>query len=385
MEKPHRKGHAVYSANYIQTTGQAFVTRQVVENVLPTIGMHREYIYQPSLSPMAIVSWFIAWYQLWRDVAFRHVGTLYIVCSRSNFGFVRDVPALLLARVGVRVVVHAHGSDIVDLLNGRKFSPLARVLYRKCELVLPSRHLLGPLKQVEFRQVYVCENFAHLPPMTSEIPLKSTASTLKVFWNSNVISSKGVFDVMETVSSLAENGTDIELQMIGNILGDQELSDAAAEERFHAMSRSKFLSYHGGVSAKRANELILESDVITLPSRYPSECQPLALAQAMCAGRAVIASDTPAMRATLRGYPAEFVPLRDNSALSKALLRLHEEKKTGAADFFASRVKEASIARERFSVERFDKQIRKILLNLRYCVSSLLFAGPTSAGWDFLL
>ena len=66
---------------------------------------------------------------LWFALLLGKTETIYLVCSRSEGGFLRDVPALLPAVFGTRVIVHAHGSDIVDLLRRGRLSALARWLY----------------------------------------------------------------------------------------------------------------------------------------------------------------------------------------------------------------------------------------------------------------
>ena len=351
----------VWTADDPRTTGQALVTRRVMERVLPAFGQYHEYVYRRAGSPKAIASWFSAWSRLWRDVATRRIDTLYLVCSRSNVGFVRDIPALLAALAGVRIVVHVHGSDIVDLLFERTLSPLVRVLYGRCELVLPSAHLVNPLNDATLRDLHVCENFATSAGAGAAQLSNLGRTSLVVLANSNVMATKGAFDLMEAVGKLNSDGLAIELHMIGSVIGDEELPQTAAENRFAALHRPNCMTYHGRVTAAHSVEMVQEADVIALPSR--GECQPLAVIEAMCAGKAIIVSDIPALRATLGDYPAEFVPLRSVEDIADALLRLYEEKRADAAGFLARRAGPAARARERFSSARFDTEMLKILAN----------------------
>lgn len=351
----------VWSADDPRTTGQALVTRRVLERVLPTFGQYHEYVYRRAGSPKAIASWFSAWSRLWRDVATQRIDTLYLVCSRSNVGFIRDIPALLAARAGVRIVVHVHGSDIVNLLFQRPLSPLARMLYRRCELVLPSRHLLEPLNNITLRDLHICENFATTAGALARDLSRFGRASLVVLANSNVMATKGTFDLMEAVGKLNSDGLAIELHMIGAVIGDEELPQTAAESRFAALLRPSCMTYHGRVPAARAAEMVEEADVIALTSRYSSECQPLAIIQGVCAGKAIVASDIPALRATLAQYPAEFVPVRSVKAISDALRRLHQERQADSTAFVERRAGPAAKVRERFSVMRFDLEMLMIL------------------------
>lgn len=349
----------VWTVDDPRTTGQAIVTRRVLERVLSTFGQYHEYVYRRAGSPKAIASWFSAWSRLWRDVATQRIDTLYLVCSRSNVGFVRDIPALLAARAGLRIVVHIHGSDIVDLLFQRPLSPLARMLYRRCELVLPSRHLREPLNDIRLRDLHVCENFATAAGPPVRDLSKLGRASLVVVANSNVMATKGTFDLMEAVGKLNSDGLAIELHMIGSVIGDEELPQTAAESRFAALLRPNCMTYHGRVATARAAEMVEAAEVIVLASRR--ECQPLAVIEGMCMGSGIIASDIPALRTTIGDYPAEFVPVRSVGGIAHALRRLQDEKRVDPAAFFARRAGPAEQARDRFSAMRFDAEMRKIL------------------------
>jgi glycosyltransferase involved in cell wall biosynthesis len=350
----------IFSGDYTQTTGQAIVTRRVVEHVLSDLGGGRKYIYPPAIGLRAIASGLGASMRLWRDVALGRVDTLYVVCSRSNAGFMRDVPALLTSGFGIRVIVHAHGSDIVELIGARPVSGLARMLYRRCELVVPSGHLETPLAGFKLRDLRVCENYTSGSKTDASIAAVGDGR-LRVLWNSNIMAAKGAFDVLAACKQLAHEGLPVHLEMIGSAMGDEELDASAAEERIAGLVASNWLSYYGRVPSIRAAELVQGTDVVALPSRYSSECQPLAIIAAMCAGRGLVVSDIPPLRATVGEYPAEFVPVRNVSAVAEALRRLYDEKNADPAAFFACRSQPAERARERFSTARFDREMRGIL------------------------
>lgn len=348
---------SIWSADYTRTTGQALVTARVVLHQ-PAVAW-REYVYRGA-GLRSLVTWAGAVCQLWRDIAFGRVGTLYLVCSRSNGGFLRDVPALLAARAGVRVVVHAHGSDIVDLLSARKLSPLARALYARCAIIVPSAHLLEPLRKVTTAPVHLCENYFAGDHEDSGGNPNPLPDTLTILWNSNVMASKGFFDLAEAFRQVRGEGLAVRLISIGQPLGDEEMPASEAGRRLDALSCEEWFDYRGKVEPAAVAALAGEADAVCLPSRY--ECQPLAIIQAMCAGKAIVVSDIPALRATLRDYPAHFVPVRSVTAIADALRDLCRRKQADPAAFASSRKDAAAAARERFSAERFDREMAAILL-----------------------
>ncbi len=357
------KHFAIWSADYTQTTGQAQVTRRVVEHILVDAAGWRQYVYRLGGLQM-VASWAGAGLRLWCDIALRRVHTLYLVCSRSNSGFLRDVPALLVTFAGVRVVVHAHGSDIVDLLDCRPLSPLARALYMRCELIVPSSHLLEPLRRMMGERLHLCENYFAADPVALHSRTKVTAASnvLNILWNSNIMASKGFFDLAEAVERLHQQGHAVRLISIGTPLDDEEMHLDEVLCRLEMYKICDWFDHRGWVDPDTSIALTSVADVVALPSRYSSECQPLAIIQAMCTGTAIVASDIPALRATLRNYPAEFVPEHSVEGLVGALSRVHIQKQSDPTTFIMSREQHAKNACERFAAERFDAAMQTILL-----------------------
>ncbi|MDA9277876.1 glycosyltransferase [Amylibacter sp.] len=355
---------ALWSTNYSEVTGQAIVTCRVAEHVMPELGASREFVFPPSANPRAVARWLWVIFRMWRDIALGRIGTLYLVCSRSNGGFVRDAPALLAAKTGVRVIVHSHGSDIIDLLKVRKLSPLARWFYRSCHMIVPSEHLREPLIPY-VRSVHVCEGFYAGPDDVLEVRRTVGTESLTVLWNSNVMASKGFFDLFAAIKALHADGCPITLICLGGLVADAELGCEALQKRFSALGKPNWFDYRGRQPHERAVKMLGQADLICLPSRYSSESQGIVIIEAMCAGKAIVASDIPALRATLGDYPASFVPVNSVTALSRALRSLAHEKTCDPVRFHQLRSQFAAKARERFSTARFDLEMKNILTQLQ--------------------
>jgi len=349
---------ALWSGDYGLPTGQAMVTEHVVSGGPGS--SWREHVYR-GVGWRSFSSWLRASFGLWRDIARGRVKTLYLVCSRSDAGFVRDIPALLAARAGVRTIIHAHGSDIVDLLARRRVSPLARKLYAHCEIVVPSEHLLEPLEDVMGCSPHLCENYQQASPTPKDA--SSNSNELVVCWNSNVLASKGFFDLADGIALARDGGLQVRLVSMGQAMADAEMGREEVCCHLETLRSQDWFDHRGPLDPSACNAVVSEADVVALPSRYSSECQPLAVIQAMCAGKAIIAADTPALRATLCGYPAHFVPVGSPEAIATVLQALLDQKLKNPLAFPAECEAAAETARKRFSVERFDREMRSILLS----------------------
>lgn len=349
---------ALWSSDFSLITGQAMVTARAAA-LLRRKGS-KEFTYRGAGLSM-LWTWLRSSAGLWWTTFFGRVDTLYMVCSRSNFGFLRDLPAYLIRWLGVRVVVHVHGSDIVDLIQRRGIGWLAHKLLSKCELILPSHHLVGPLQRLGISQLHVCENFAVDPqPGTPRggwsSPVATDRRALSVLWNSNIMASKGFFMVADAVAAMHNDGQPVTLVALGSAMADNLMSIEEVQQKLEALEQAPWFEYRGSVDRIASVRALGDSDVVCLPSTYSSECQPLAVIEAMCAGRRLLVARTPALLATVGEYPCETVSVIDAKSVREALGQLAAHPPTASILDAAS-----AKARIRFSPTRFDSELSLIL------------------------
>jgi len=346
-----------WGADIERTTGQAIVTRHVV-GLLERDGV-RAFVYR-GLGLQSVTSTLISVVRLGWSVLTGRVRTLYLVCSRSNAGFLRDLPAYLVRFLGVRVVVHVHGSDIVDLCKRPGLGSLAKALLSRCEVIVPSAHLIKSLHVEGIAKVHLCENFVQSAQDNRTASAKEARgqdfNTFRVLWNSNLMASKGFFAVAKAVGELASNGQNIQLIALGEPLGDEAMNLTACRNAVNQLKNQNWVEFKGPVGRKTALALLLEADLVCLPSHYSSECQPLALIEAMCVARRVLIADTPALRATMGDYPCAVVENPTPKDIRLALERIMTHSCNQIELIEASRK-----ARARFSIQRFESEISSLL------------------------
>lgn len=357
MSRPERSNGVrplvlMWSARFDVENGQAIVTRRVAEGQGGVTWINA--IYEPG-GGLALVKAALSALRAVLLIALRRPWAVYAVVSRSSVGFWRDAPVLSTALLGARVIVHVHGSDLPDLLARPGIGALARTLYRRCELIVPSAHLVPSLEQLGCRSVTVCENF--MAENASPIAAPDyVGGALRLLWNSNLMASKGLRDAIEGARLARQAGVALTFTLLGRPIGDEEASASDMTSYAQSLANESWIDVVGTVSAKEARERVATHDAVLLPSRYSSECQPLALIEAMAAAREIIALDTPALQSTLEGYPARFTD-GTCEAIAAQIEALSVE---GAAR--APRLCEgAKAARSRFSPSRFDAEIAAIL------------------------
>lgn len=341
----------LWSGSYAEVTGQAVITAHVA-SILAGEGVE-EFVYRGSGWAM-IASWIKAWFRLWWQVLRGDIRQLYVVCSRSTGGFIRDCPAYAVSVVGVRVVVHVHGSDVIDLLDRKIVGRVASWALRAAHLIIPSQHLMGPLRDRGVKLISICENFSEFFEDRERHPRKHDSHL--VVWNSNVMASKGFFIVAMAVERLYLKYQRFHLVAVGRPLGDEEMDQKRCESELDALRGRPWFAHLGTVDRKTSAQILFAAKSVCLPSTYRCECQPLSLIEAMCAGTDIVIANTPALRATVEDYPCEIVASPSVDAVVLALERIDNQ-----GDLGMRHAEARQRVRTRFSRARFDTRMRELL------------------------
>ena len=351
MARANRHPVIIWSSDWSESTGQAIVTRRVLEHQTGVDWIHASYGQSGLRSVIGI---FRAITRTYATLVTGRAQTIYLVCSRSTAGFLRDIPALAASLAGVRVVIHIHGSNIIKLLCCSPLAFIARKLYSRCELVVPSKHLIAPLQAQCRSKIHLCENFEPRASVADGTVGPRDAGPL-IVWNSNIMASKGFFDVAEAVRLARVEQPDLRLVALGHPLQDTEMTAKAAQAALSALYREDWFVHVGSIPVEATFHWTARTDVLVFPSRHQSECQPLAVIQAMCLGRPLVLNDTAALRATTVDYPATLLTNPSIADLARTMLKAI---RGGTPPDLAAK---AIQSQARFSVERFDRAMATII------------------------
>ncbi len=359
MTRAKGKTLAVWTPSLDEVNGQNLVTRRVVQRQVAQIA--RVYAY-PAGGGRAIPRAILSAIRLCLATFLKRHDGIYLVCSRSTLGLLRDAPPLAMSLFGHRVIVHVHGSDFPGLFRRRFIGPLARLLYRNCDVIVPSSHLVPLLGGIRFRHLEVCENFALSSTALKDIQGAGRLSdaSFVVLWNSNLMSSKGIKELVDGLRLLRDEGFAIRLVVLGTAIGDIEATKDQMSAFVASLASVDWIDVKGRISPEEVADHLEVCDAVALPSTYPSECQPLAIVQAMLAGRIVLVASTDALHATVGNYPALFVD-RNARSIADAL----RPYAAGTVSTCENLQREISLARERFAPESFDTRIRQVLCKNR--------------------
>jgi glycosyltransferase involved in cell wall biosynthesis len=346
-------------------TGQGIVTQRVLS--LPVPGGWR-IVRVRGAGFTYFFSWLRSIFKIY-CLALSKDNVVYFAPSRAPLGFLRDLPIFFLQFARSSLVAHIHGADLPNLLERRAISSLTRKLFWGCHLIVPSDHLKNPiLKHIPSARISICENFLvssesaspchNLHPSPADFGRKKRVCFV---WNSNVMATKGFLQFADAIVNLNKEKPVCFVRCAGRPLADALARAGDIGAALTALRAHDWFLYLGEVSPEEAYRITADGDVVCLPSY--SECQPLSLIQAMCAGVMIIASDIPGNRAVLKDYPALFFPAGETEELEECMrgivfnadLRgeLRQKCQQGSA-----------IARDRFSSERFNRELLAILVEV---------------------
>lgn len=224
----------------------------------------------------------------------------YITTSRSKFGFFKDSIFIGLANLfNLKVVNHLHGSDFLFFRENFFAKNFLDYIYKKIE-----HHIVLSDSMVEQYEFYDNSNISVVPNFITtsldsipdeKYPIKidkfDEKNPLKVLYLSNIMASKGFFYLFEAVKNLNENGAHIKLIVAGKLIPDSFMGINELHSEFSRVSSFEFVDYKGIVSGAEKEDLLNESNVLALPTFYPTEAQPLSIIEGMAHGCVILTTN----------------------------------------------------------------------------------------------
>jgi phenylacetate-CoA ligase len=241
------------------------------------------------------------------------------VHSASNASFYRKALVLAVARArGCRTVFHLHGGGFAAF--ARRHARIVRhTLLRSDAVLVLSRTWADFVRDfAPGARVSVLPNTVTLPVLAGDVSQPG-----RILFIGRLEAAKGVDTLLDAVVQLAPRYPALHLVLAG--AGDLHSYRALVTERGIADR----VTLAGWISAARRAEELSCAAIFCLPSH--AEGLPLALLEAMAAGKPVVAAAVGAIPEALADGAGMLVPPRDAHALAKALATLLDDPQAAAA------------------------------------------------------
>ncbi|WP_163182663.1 glycosyltransferase family 4 protein [Neobacillus sedimentimangrovi] len=240
--------------------------------------------------------------KIWKSKA----DLFYFTISQTRGGNIRDLIILkLLSLQNKKCLIHLHGGyyrKLVDFelqgwqkkMNYKAINNLAGVI------------VLGPALKSIFQgminedKIFVVPNCVDDVFLMSDTEFEEKVSAifqkevLHVLYLSNFIRSKGYPEVLEMAKREKERvATGSKKRLHFNFAGKffEDSERQFFESYIKENELQEFITYHGIVDGQRKKDLLKQSDIFILLTRYPNEGQPISILEAMGNGMVIVTTN----------------------------------------------------------------------------------------------
>jgi len=263
---------------------------------------------------------------------------VYLTIAQSLPGFLRDCLIIRLSSLfGHPVICHLHGGNYDNFVRSQQFS-VQRLIHRTLEKVSAIVVLSERLRQMFeaapalAERVIVIPN--GLPPgikvrKEGKLLPKSETERFEVLYLSNMVETKGYWDVLEAARLLKEQGDSrFHFRFCGDFMvsSDDSVKRTAqeAERVFRAcvidQGLTEMVSFDGAVSGEKKLEALESAHIFLLPTYYVNEGQPISMIEALAHATVIIATEYRAIPdMVIPGVNGFWVPCNEPAAIAVAL------------------------------------------------------------------
>jgi glycosyltransferase involved in cell wall biosynthesis len=286
---------------------------------------------------------------------------VYFTCSRSMFGSIKDIVLInFVSLKGVKIVNHLHGSDFKEFLES---SPkwYQKILLKSYKKVDTSIVLLDSMKD-QFNdfpdmKVEVVPNF-YDKELDEKLVEKDT-DKINLVYLSNIMSSKGIFELIDAFEKLSKKYNNIYLNIAGGYIADEYMSIDEVKQMFESkISQNDSVTYIGKIFGKEKVKLLQSSDIFVLPSYYKSEAFPISIIEAMACKNAIVTTNYKYLPNVVSQENGVIVEPKNMDSLADGIdsLIIDKEKLKKIQEYNKRE------ARDKYSLDRYINNLERIVL-----------------------
>lgn len=275
--------------------------------------------------------------------------------------FWRDLAYLLVAwALRRQIVFQVHGGALpLEFTRGSAlFASLLRAVFRMPDQVV----LLAEIERVAWRQfmpglrTVVIANAIDTGWVSSDPDSGLRADgPLRLVFVGRLIEAKGLFEVVDALQAVREQGVPVSLQIAGS--GPDE---ARLRARVDQLALTALVEFVGPVFGEAKDRLWRQADVLVFPT-WHREGMPYALLEAMAAGVVPITCPVGGIPDVITDrHDGLLVPPRDPKALAEAIRWVHQNRAQARAIADAARARVAT----GYTVERLADDFCDVYLGL---------------------
>ncbi len=297
---------------------------------------------------------------------FKRFDKIYFTCSRSKFGFLKDLVLVFLSSLSKKKIInHLHGADFKDFVkNAGKLRALIDWTYNKVDtsiVLLPS--MKSQFEDFPNMNIEFVENSFSSDYININVNIENKKK--EIVYLSNLMYSKGVFVFLDAIEKILEENNDWNVKLAGSIIGDDYMSKKELElefKKYRGRLEKQFpdqFFFVGKVYGDEKIKLLSQSSIFVLPTFYKTEAFPISIVEAMKFGNAIITTDHNYLSDIISSSNGYIVPVKSEEKIKCSIDTLISNMD------LLSNIQENNIreANSQYSPSIFNKRINKILVN----------------------
>lgn len=274
----------------------------------------------------------------------------YITTAQSKNGFLRDNTIISLFRLfKVKVIAHQYGANyhqLIDALGEKGLIRLKNMLDYISVIIVEGQYMKNQysfLNGYEEKVKVIPNGLPTVGKRAMQPKSYSQDLPFKMYYLSNLIWSKGYFDVLQAVDILVNKyGKSVECVFSGKFMASADderpgISNKTDFDQFvieHHLE--KVVSYYPGMYGEQKDEAFAASNVFLLPSYYINEGQPVSIIEAMAYGCVPIVTEYRHIPMMVNKENGCFVDPKNPNQIANTIVRLMEHPDEYAAKSAAS-------------------------------------------------
>lgn len=360
---------------------QNYFTGQSVmyDGIIEYLGKHNYEVYRVNISPIlkqnGSLYRMLDYVYILLDLLFKLVLNKFEVCylttSQSKKGFIRDYAIVFLCSLfNVRIVAHQYGANIkqlTDSLNEGGFRRLKKMFSKIQSIIVEGEFMKG---QYSFLSDYISK----VKVIPNGLPIEGAhANNHKeydcnkpfiIFYLSNLIWSKGYFDVLKAIDILVNREKlNVKCIFAGKFMPsiDDDPAIISNKEKFDRFIENNKLNevveYYQGLYGDLKDEHFYKSNVFVLPTYYINEGQPVSIIEAMAYGCVPIVTNYRHIPMMINDGNGCFVPPKNPECIAKHIKFLIENR-----DIYTKKSKQCVLDyQSKFRFEIYATKVMKVI------------------------
>lgn len=220
--------------------------------------------------------------RLAKQLIYRRPDLCYFALTTTGAAFFRDAMLCGMLKIcKVPIVFHLHNKGVLNKSKSLLYRLTYRYVFSRAHVILLSEHLYPdvanfvPRSHVRFCSNGIVDTAEKIQPPAKQ-QVSPSCTSVNILFLSNLITSKGVYVLLEACALLKTRGLDFQCNFIG---AEGDISAQEFQEKTHQLALDEHVNYLGPKYGAEKFSYLGRADIFVLPTFY--ECFPLVVLEAM--------------------------------------------------------------------------------------------------------